>query len=321
MKTKRHLFYTGGSDSTLLLASFIDLMNKNKEDELNVILIGNETLGSGQHDKIMRAVNLLLGCLLEKRKFDKNEVLDRIEVNIISTSLHKEPIKASTTMDDEKRSITLGCAKTNPDMRKFGRSFLAQEVILINQLPTLLQFLGSCRNKFYLGTCGGSYATSTIESLKQLFNLQFSIMTSHNEHSDLDQELIVAGLEALSARPQKCIPSEWLPSLHFPLAKLKKNDVLRALEAHKISSYAIDKTEDLITFFNEKGEFAIQNYAKILHDIQLQCDDSGSLPDLVSFIRNEEVRFKINGKEQHMTKEHIDGQMLIHNLSLLSRSF
>ncbi|MGR5347417.1 hypothetical protein [Vibrio mediterranei] len=311
-KTKRFLYYTGGADSTLLLYYLIQLLKKNPQDQLVVVAVANPTMRSGQEDNINQAINLLCSMLVEQQ-FDKDaSLLNRISVQIFSQTVAlQEPItiKDVETPRGEKGTITLKPAKPN-DHAFLSRvkSMVMQEVTVLSSVPHLIPYLSSSANAVYLGCCSSDLANESLQKIRQHFDLTFEIALQMNQHSSLEKELMAAGLEPYGRRGGVYMEPEWMPTLNTPLASMTKMDVIMQLHHLGLTSFVIDKPEDLLGYYSMKSGGDMMIATKVYHRISMLYGHPEDMTSYKEFLATDSVSFTKDGETVTVSPQTI-GQM------------
>lgn len=318
-RTKRFLFFTGGSDSTLLLLQLFKLVKKNKKDELVVVLVANQWVRSGTESKIHEALGMLLGNLIDSGFAKNKDLMSRVSVLVMNQgTISQRTIDMNGVFDDgSEHELSINVAQGNQDIAKYRTSISAQELVVMSATPSMVTYLGCCTNKFYIGACGSDIATRTTDKLKQIFNLSMEVLTVMGDSNDLELELKHAGLEPYGRTGGVYFNPSWIPTLEFPLQNLTKSDVILLLDKERCKNYVIDKAEDLLTHYSNADGFKMASITKVYHGYhQLYLGKTDNFPTLLEFIQQQKLTFTMNGEEfvvdEDEVASRIQAEMMTH---------
>ncbi|MCY9861346.1 hypothetical protein OTK49_02295 [Vibrio coralliirubri] len=299
-RTKRFLFFTGGSDSALLLIQLIKLIKKFKKDELVIVLVANQWMRSGQDANIKQALGMIMGNLIDTSCAKNKDLMARISVLVMNQgTITQDTIDMNGEGDDgQEYELSLNVTQANQDITKYRTAISAQELIVLSTTPSMVTYLGCCTNKFYIGACGSDIATRTTDKLKQIFNLSMEVMTMMGDSNELEHELKHAGYQPIGRTGGNYFDSNWIPTLEFPLQNLTKPDVIMLLENERCQHYIIDKAEDLLTHYSNADGFKMASITKVYHGYRQQyLGKTKDFPSLLEFIQNQKLTFTQNGNE------------------------
>ncbi len=325
-KTRRFLFYTGGTDSTLILRLLLELASKNKNDEIVLVLAQSETLRSGQEDRTHKAMGSIISKLIEPSNSPAmRAALKRVSVLVIGSKFITNPKDGAlncNAVDHEgkEHQVDLPITQVNQEMRSLIKTLSLQELTLLGLSPQFTGFWGSCTNKFYIGICGSDLAARSIDKLLKIWNLNLEVMLDATSQNDLDGELKKAKCESYGRTGGKYFPKEWLPSLHFPLAGLKKVDVITMLKHYKIDDYQIDKPEHLLEYYSNSGMFELTCFTAVYDEFAKQFGNHEGFPSLVDFIRNPEIKVTVNGEQVVIDEAKIKESIEAAQLGMMGRA-
>lgn len=303
-RTKRFLFFTGGTDSVFILDAMIKLLKKNRHDELVVLIVRQDNLGSGQEKDVERAIGVLISTLAEMNDHKNKGLMSRISVTILGVGFHVEnKISVGVFDTDEMKSKTIELQVTQPESvwRKYMGGVVAQELALLGCVPSLLGHLGACKNTFYLGMCGSDFAAKSTAELKQVFDLMCKVAFSSSDRGGLAGELESIGFDSLSKSGHEKVQKAWIPTIEFPLANIKKQDVIAGLVENGRCNYAVDKAEDVLQYMAttpESIELAI--LGKAYHALRLMNNIPKDFTTFVEFVVTKKLSFTISGKPQNV---------------------
>lgn len=323
-KTKRFLFFTGGTDSVLILSMLLKLLTKNKSDELVVVLVANQGMASGQQEKVQRAIGMLVGNLIENNFHNNKGLMSRVSVMVIGQSFGTNPMEGSFNASSEDENgkrveTSINIAQQNQEMRGLMKSICAQELVVLSSVPSLIGFLGTCSNKFYLGACGTDLATTSASKLKKIFDLNMEMMVQMNEENDLDVEMKKSGLESYGRTGGKYFNPDWVPTLHFPLRDLRKADVIMLLNMQEISNYVVDKAEDLIEYHSQQDGFELTALTKVYDKYNRMYRKAVGFPSFVEFIRKPSLDIVYKDEEIKVSEEEVAKDIQKEQMSTMSR--
>lgn len=323
MKTKHWLFWTGGSDSALILHYLIELMkrDKTKKDEVVCVMIANSSLASGQQNEIEKAFKAYVGSLVEHDVNVNKQLLKRFSVCVVEQSVQHSGTTTVQGMDNKEREFEfeLGFAKPDENFSKYGKLFAAQEVVLISAIPSLIPLLGACRNKFMIGSNGSDVANRNNDKLRQLFNLQLEIALSCSIPSDLEKTMKEAGLKPYGRNGDLEFPKEFIPTLSFPLENIRKADVVLMLDSLKLTSYEMQKSNDLLEHYAMVNGSTLYVMTAVYHHFKLFYNHPDDFPSLHDFVKSEALQFTKNGKPYKVEDGLIQIEMQKQMMNLLGR--
>ncbi len=237
-KTKHFVYYTGGTDSTLIASTIIRLMETYEDDELVIVLVKHSNLASGQEDRLNAAIEYLAANLVDLAVPDS--VIKRISLaipaneTISSHNVGRQSIKVSIAGE----MVEFPLFKIDPNEQavlRHGTS--AQESLLVATAGLLAPLLGKCRNVFYIGFCSGDAAISSTKQLRDYFAHSFKMIVDANKDIDKD----------------------WMPTLEMPLETMRKSDVVYNLEVLGCRNFAVDKSEDLLMHYFQNNSQHLAN--------------------------------------------------------------
>lgn len=227
-KTKHWVYFTGGTDSTLIVSTILRLMEKQDQDELVIVLVKHSNMGSGQAKRIEAALSYLAANLIDLNLAES--ILKRVSIvapaneTIGSANLQSKGINVSK--GDQVVSLPLLEIDTKDQvMLKTGVSI--QESLVLASAALLVPYLGKCKNTFYIGLCSSDSSIPSVSHLCDYFSETFAIIGQAN--SD--------------------IKKEWLPTLEVPLERMRKSDIIYNLEVLGCRNFAVDKSEDLLMHY------------------------------------------------------------------------
>ena len=321
-KTQRFLFYTGGTDSSLLLHYLTQLLIVNKNDNLVIVIVFNDKLGSSQGEKIPKALNQLISSFFSNDILNSSSVFDRISTLVIQeNTIQSENLLFSYEEKKEKKQVSIKYAQQMPEMAKYSKSICGQELILLATIPSLATYLRCCKNKFYIGSCGSDLASNTLSQLHQIFNLYTDVLFGNNKESDLDIELSRSNLTPFSRNNAVYFNKDWIPTLNFPLSVLRKADVLMLLSHADIHNFIVDKPEDLLEFYSQADNFELINLTSAYHALISEHTGEDNLTSLISFIKTNQIQYTVNGEIKHIDSDLIENSINEAKLKFYSRAF
>ncbi|PSV00983.1 hypothetical protein [Photobacterium kishitanii] len=319
-KQKRFIFFTGGTDSTLILHFLLELIQKRKEDELVIVIIAG-VIRSGTNDKIINSLKLAANNIITKNLSGKKDVLDRISIALINTELHSNEEFEITAKGSNNKSYNLSLNRVSHDPVVIPtlKSLVLQELTLMSSLPLLTQFLGSCKNTFYVGACGTDLATQSADKLTQYIKLFYEIAMLSSNGDNLSAELALEGIPSFSRNNTAVFNPEWIPTLEMPLRMMRKQDVVMALISLKNTSFDVDKKENLVEHYSMEGKLdeMLQNHISLYHDIRVKHGYPDDYPSLLNFIRSKELRFG----DTVYTEEDLNNTFNSFSMNLFDRIF
>lgn len=257
MKTKRFLFFTGGSDSTLILRNILKLISGfTSTDELVVLMYASDSLRSGQQEKLEKSIEVLSRVLSEMGLCDNENLMKRVSVLVVKSEILTTPNDSMVCElereDGSLEKFKIKHASHDHKFLPYVKSLFMQESLLISTIPQVVPYLGACKNVFYMGCCGTDIATRNTARLKEVFDTTFACMTAQKESNSLDLEMIKAGIPSMGRAGGNYLNPDWIPTLEFPLQDLQKKDVLLLLENEKCQSYIVEKVENLVEHYSVK---------------------------------------------------------------------
>lgn len=325
MKTKRFLFFTGGTDSVLILHYLLLLMSKNKKDELVIVMVANSSMKSGKEGAIQEAVKHFVGNIVEKRLHCNKSIVDRISILLVNQSIESgdgSPIGfQGVTNDNIEFNFGIKLAEHDREFVKIIGSLVCQEIIILSSVPSIIPYLGSCKNTFYLGSCGSDVATRSTHQLRELFNLYFKIANMTSDSNSLEKELVKSGFKSYGRFEAKFINPDWIPTLEFPLQDLRKQDVVMLLDYEKLTSFEVAKPENLIEHFAADKGSEMYLMTKVYHYFKMSYGHPDDYPSLIDFIRTGSLRFKINDEETFISENQISEKIQEESINLIRRAF
>lgn len=227
-KTKHWVYFTGGTDSTLIVSSILRIMENQAQDELVIVLVKHSNMGSGQPQRIEAALSYLAANLIDLNVSES--ILKRVSIvapaneTIGSANVQSKGINVSK--GDQVVSLPLLEIDTKDQVTlKTGVSI--QESLVLASAGLLTPYLGKCKNTFYIGLCSSDSSIPSVNSLCDYFSESFAIIGEAN--SDLKKE--------------------WLPTLEVPLERMRKSDIIYNLEVLGCRNFAVDKSEDLLMHY------------------------------------------------------------------------
>lgn len=296
-KTKRFLFFTYGSDSALILHYMLELLNKKKHDELVIVCVGSNTMRSGRNESLEKSFKAFVGSLIEKKAHLNKKLMNRISFALYDAQIDMSGVirTEGETNTNERFELGINKISQDPNFAKYMKTLCCQELVLLGVVPSLTAFLGACRNVFYMGVCGTDLASSKLDKIRQMFDLQMDIAFSNS--NKFENELIGAGIDTYGRSGGLSVRKEWIPTLEFPLEGMRKQDVIMMLDMLNITTYEIDKPEDLLQHYAAMDNSKIYMLTKIYHDMKLLHNHPKDYPSLREFIQSEELKFTdVNGK-------------------------
>lgn len=308
----------------LILWMLLQLLTKNKNDELVVVLVANQGMSSGQEEKVNRAIGMLTGNLIQNEFHSNKGLMSRVSVMVINQSYGTDPANGafSVLAKDAKGTevdTKLNIAQSNQEMRGLMKSICAQELVILSSVPSLIGFLGTCRNKFYLGACGTDLATTSASKLKKIFDLNMEIMIQMNEENDLDVEMKKSGLSTYSRTGGKYFNPDWVPTLHFPLRDLRKADVVMLLNTQGIYNYVVDKSEDLLEYHAQQDGFELTALTKIYDNYSRMYRGAINFPSFIEFIRTPSLDIVFDNKSVKVSEVEVTKQVQLEQMNTVGR--
>lgn len=292
-KTKRFLFFTGGTDSVLLLNMIVKLLKANKEDELVIVLVSNSHLTSGQESNIQKAIEMLTANLISDEYHKDPQLINRISVLVPTMGIHNFGELGACAISENKKEekITLKEAKHDPEIIQLRSCLALQEVTILASLPTISLYLGCCKNVIYIGACGTDIGTQQLDKLTQYFNLFYSIGLSPQATTPLIDELEENNIENFRRLGNKKFKEEWIPTLEAPLKGMRKQDVVMALTMLKNRFHCVDKAENLSEHYSMDKDQMVGYYTSVYHDLTKEHNYPENAPSLFQFIKNDQGQF------------------------------
>ncbi|MCY9870382.1 hypothetical protein [Vibrio barjaei] len=310
-KTKRFLFFTGGTDSVVLFTLLTKMLKSNPLDELVAIVVGSPFMRSGNAENIETAFGQLMANLVDQKIIDNKELHSRISLLHLNTHIFNEHTLEGQIQlhNSDIQNVSIKTAKPEDEtFTKTLRSAVLQETTVLSVVPTITPYLGACTNKFYLGACGSDIATENIAKLKKLFNLQFEIALQVADHSDLENELLDAGFDPFGRTGGITINKDWIPTLHTPLAALKKSDVMLLLHQYQITNYQVDKPECFFEYAAMRSP-QLSGLTKIYFEEEMRHDFPSNYPSIDDFMETQELRFSVGDKPVTISKKEINQKL------------
>ncbi|WP_318493366.1 hypothetical protein [Photobacterium leiognathi] len=292
-KTKRFLFFTGGTDSVLLLNMITKLLKHKLEDELVVVMVSNPNLTSGQESNIQKAIEMLSANLISDEIHNDQQLINRISLLIPSMGIQNfgEINIAATSNKQEQQKLTLPEAKHDAEFIQYRSCLALQEVTILGTLPQISLYLGCCKNVVYIGACGTDIGTQQTDKLTQFFDLFYNIGLSPQQTTPLLDELEDNNIETFRRQGDKKFKKEWAPTLEAPLKGMRKQDVVMALTMLKNSYHTIDKAENLCEHYSTDKDQMIGYYTSIYHDLIKLYNYPENAPSLFQFIKEDQGQF------------------------------
>lgn len=315
MKTKRFLFFTGGSDSTLLLSLMLKLMVKNKTDELVILMYSSDQLASGQEAKLQQAFQILTANVVEGGYHKNKGLVNRISVLPINHNIvNNQPTVDVTgkTKHGEEFELSFKTATHDKEFVPCVKSLAMQEVLLVSTIPQIVPYLGACKNIFYMGCCGTDIATRNTERLKLIFDTYFQAANFASESNAFEKELKKAGIPTYGRTGGVYMNPAWIPTLEFPLQDQQKKDIILMLEANKNTSYVIDKVENVVEHYSVKDPIV---YAKtsVYHQENMRLDYPEDFPSFGEFLTT--------GNLPGKTVEEVNEMVAAEGMGFMMRAF
>ncbi len=319
-RTKRFLFYTGGTDSTLLFSMMLDLLDKNHEDELILLVVYNESMRSGQEAKTQRALKYIGRMLITSMDLTER-VIDRVSFLVCSQGFPtlNEPLQFNGNVDGNDISLTVKHAESDESAQAYVRSWSAQEVILTSVIPTLLRYFGACRNVIYMGCAGSDPATINCEKLKEIVRLQFEVMTNMAAPSLLENELAEAGLGSYSSNyDRRCLP-EYVPVIEFPLMNMGKGRIIAELERRKVTQFVVEKLEHVAGHHMMSDPADTMMKLAVYDEIRRQLDYPADFPGFGEFKLDSSLEVTVSGKKMTVGPDKYEKIMQQAQMDLIER--
>ncbi|EGQ9286363.1 hypothetical protein F7U66_10955 [Vibrio parahaemolyticus] len=323
MRTRRFCFFTGGTDSTLVLEQQLNIITKKEEDDIVVVTVLSSFMRSGQLESFQEAMRSLIGTLLGKFDTTFEEMSSRIKILPIETcNIVNEGIQTEAKGSDGRTfSINLETAEPDPNFRPFIKQMIMQEPILLSAVPGLIPFLCNGKNKFYLGTCGSDLAANNVEKYKLIFDTLIESMVLLPRNFDLDKELIESGFKPLNRYGQGEFPNHALPTLHFPLISLKKQDVITMLIHSNSRNFVAQKNEHLLSYYGVESGGELEIYTGAYHKINAYYNYNRTLTSLTDFIRSGKLSLTIDDKKIDVPEEHVQLLLDEQRTALMAKLF
>lgn len=324
MTNKTFLFWTGGTDSALLLNYLLDEIShpKHKKDELVVVLVGSNQMASGQADKMERALGAFVGNIVDRKIHLNKGILNRISICVhdMNTGGKGSVRINAVTMDKEEVEVNVKHIEHDLEFIPCLKSLVMQELVVLSSVPSLIPFLGSGKNRFVIGMCGSDLASNSFDDLKQWFDLTFKIARQMHPHDELSRRRKKLGLEPFSRISGSYMSPESIPVLEAPLLALRKQDVVMLLEKENITSYVVDKNEDLLEWYAMKDHGDISLYTKMYHDFYTKYDRPNDFPTLREFLKTETLSFTYKGGTVTISRDELKHCMGLSMMDFLARA-
>ncbi|WP_199438562.1 hypothetical protein [Vibrio owensii] len=314
MKTRRFCFYTGGTDSTLILELNLQLLLKCPNDDIVIVLVISDILRSGQQEATENAIRMMIGTILDTHAADSDEVInhaeifDRVSILPINTCSPMQTNVDTTAVDQsgKKHSVQIQSVQADPKMLGFMKQLVTQESILMSAIPAIMMFLCDGHNKIFMGTCGSDIAANNVDKLKAQFDTMLDCMFMLNNNFDLEDELLEHGLKPINRFGQRGFPKYAKPTLHFPLICLKKQDVITSLIHGKSKNFIVDKPEQLMSYYGLTNQMEVQTLTAVYHKFHALHDYDSTFTTLSDFIRTNTLSVGTGENVKHVSAELIE---------------
>lgn len=262
-RVKHFLFYSGGTDSTLILEDILKVMEHNEKDKLVIITVKDKYLGSGQKHRLMDTMTAL-STRMGKLKSYNRDVYDRVNFNMYSKHL------MDVNAPDVPGSVE---ARENMFFGNKTKKMQLQELLLINHAYNIVLLCENCHNRVYLGQSGGDLGNSNFDRLKRMFKnqVEFMVMDMLEESSLNDRffsttERKINNMSLFDSELVKKV----VPVLEFPLKNTKKENIMYRLKnEYPFANYDMStKIEDLLLVHGQEIHEEVQIYGGLLEKLE-----------------------------------------------------